>query len=166
MEGNKKPPDPLSAALRLLARRPYAVGEMRRALARKFPHEAQIDAAVARLREAGYLDDRKFARQYASLLVRTRAFGRERVRAELKSKLVDYRVIDEALDSVFEESPESLLLEQALEKKLRAIRLPLTQRKYYALAQSLARLGFRADAIMKAMRARPELKPVSDRLEE
>lgn len=162
MEGNKKPSDPFSAALRLLARRSYAVGEMRRALARKFPNQPQIDAAVARLREAGYLDDRKFARQYASFLVRTRAFGRERVRVELKSKLVDYRVIDEALDSVFDENPEALLLEQALDKKLRAIRLPLTQRKFYALAQSLARLGFRADAIMKAMRSRPELKPVSD----
>lgn len=138
---------------------------MRRALARKFPKEAQIDAAIARLREVGYLDDRKFARQYASFLVRHRAFGRERVRVALKSRLVDYRVIDEALDLAFEETSEQTLLEQALNKKLRALRLPLTQRKFYALAQSLARLGFRSDAIMKAMRARPELKPVSEKIE-
>lgn len=166
MEESKKPAsDPFSAAIRLLARRPYAVGEMRRALARKFPDGAQVETAVARLREAGYLDDRKFARQYASFLVRHRAFGRERVRAELKSRLVDYRVIDEALDLAFEETSEQTLLEQALNKKLRTLRLPLTQRKFYALAQSLARLGFRSDAIMKAMRARPELKPVSDKIE-
>lgn len=135
---------------------------MRRTLTRKFPDEAQIDAAIARLRETGYLDDHKFARQFASFLVRNRAFGRERVRLELKSRLVDYRFIEEAIEQAFEETTEQALLERALEKKLRTVRLPLTQRKFYSLAQSMARLGFRADAIMKAMRSRPELKPILD----
>lgn len=166
MEANKKPPtNPFSTAIRLLARRPYAVAEIRRSLFKKFPDQAEVDAAVARLREAGYLDDRKFARQFASFLVRNRAFGRERVRLELKSRLVDYRFIEEAIEQAFEETPEQTLLERALEKKLRTARLPLTQRKFYSLAQSLMRLGFRSDAIMKAMRARPELKPVSDDVE-
>lgn len=154
-------PDPFSAALRLLARRPHAVAEIRRALARKFKNEAEIDAAIARLRELGYLDDRKFARQYALYLARQRGFGRERIRRELKSRLVDYRAIDEALDEAFEEVPERDRLERALEKKLRTVRLPLTRRKFYALAQSLVRLGFRSDDIMSVMRSRTELKPVS-----
>ncbi|MGH9354198.1 MAG: regulatory protein RecX, partial [Terriglobia bacterium] len=150
MEGNKKPPAaPFSTAIRLLARRPYAVAEMRRALIKKFPDEAKVEAALAQLRASGYLDDRKFARQFASFLVRNRAFGRERVRLELKSRLVDYRFIDEALERAFDETSEQALLERALDKKLRALRLPLTQRKFYSLAQSLMRLGFRSDAIMK-----------------
>ncbi|MGH9406506.1 MAG: regulatory protein RecX [Terriglobia bacterium] len=153
--------NPFSTATRLLARRAYAVAELRRALSRKFPAESQVEAAISKLRQLGYLDDRQFARQYASFLVRTRSFGRERVRLELKARLVDYRFIDEALDHAFEERPENDLLERALDKKLRGLHPPLTQRKFYALAQSLARLGFRSDAIMKAMRARPELKPVS-----
>lgn len=161
MEESKKN-EPLSAALRLLARRPHAVAEIRRALAKKFSNESQVEVAIARLRELGYLDDRKFAYQVASFLARTRAFGRERVRLELKSRLVDYGVIDEALDQAFAETPEKDLLERALDKKLRTLRLPLTQRKFYSLAQSLMRLGFRSDAIMKVMRSRPELKPRSD----
>lgn len=153
--------DPLSAALRLLARRPHAAAEIRRTLTKKFTNESEIDSAVARLRELGYLDDRKFARQYASYLARHRGFGRERIRLELKARLVDYRAIDEALDQAFDEVPERDRLERALEKKLRTVHLPLTRRKFYAVAQSLARLGFRSDDIMSVMRSRPELKPVS-----
>lgn len=154
-------PEPFSAALRILARRPYAAAEIRRALAKKFTNETEIDIALARLRELGYLDDRKFARQYASYLASHRGFGRERIRIELKSRLVDYRAIDEALDQAFEEVSERTRLERALEKKLRTLRLPLTRRKFYAVAQSLARLGFRSDDIMSVMRSRPELKPAS-----
>ncbi|MGH9402400.1 MAG: regulatory protein RecX [Terriglobia bacterium] len=167
MEGNNKPPArPFSTAIRLLARRPYAVAEMRRALIKKFPDETEVEAALARLRAAGYLDDHKFARQFASFLVRNRAFGRERIRLELKSRLVDYRVIDEALDLAFEETPEQTLLDRALDKKLRTLQLPLTRRKFYSLAQSLMRLGFRSDAIMKVMRSRPELKRFKEENEE
>ncbi|MGH9344445.1 MAG: regulatory protein RecX [Terriglobia bacterium] len=166
MEGNKKPPtSPFSTAIRLLARRPYAVAEMRRALLKQFSDEAEVGAAVARLREAGYLDDRKFARQFASFLVRNRALGRERVRLELKSRLVDYRFIEEAIEQAFEETSEQVLLERALEKKLRTVPLPLTQRKFYSLAKGMMRLGFRSDAIMKVMRSRPELKPVPEKVD-
>jgi regulatory protein len=165
LEENKKA-DPFSTALRLLARRPYAVAEIRRTLIKKYADESQVEAAIARLRASGYLDDERFALQYASFLARNRSFGRERIRLELKARLVDYRVIDEALEQAFEENSERDLLERALEKKLRTLRLPLTQRKFYALAQSLMRLGFRSDDIIKAMRARPGLKPVHEESDE
>lgn len=153
--------DPFSAALRLLARRPHAAAEIRRALAKKFTNETEIDAAIARLRELGYLDDRKFALQYASFLARHRGFGRARIKQELKSRLVDYRAIDEAIDQAFEEHSEREALESALDKKLRSVRLPLTRNKFYSLAQSLARLGFRPDDIMSVMHSRAELRPIS-----
>ncbi len=157
--------DPLSAALRMLARRPYSIAEMRRALERKFGAGGPVAGAIARLREAGLLDDKKFAEQYASSLARNRAFGRLRIQRELKSKPVDYRYIGPALDQAFEETSERALLEQSLEKRLRRLRLPLTRRKLYALCQSLVRLGFRSDDIMKVVRARRELRPVADTVE-
>jgi len=156
------PQDPLNAALRMLARRPYSLAEMRRALERKFPDSDRVRTAIARLRELHYLDDKQFAEQYASSLVRNRAYGRQRVRRELKSKLVDYRQIEPALSQAFEETSEHDLLEQTLDKKLRTLRLPLTRAKLAALCNSLMRRGFRADQIMKAVRTRPELAPVAD----
>jgi len=156
------PQDPLNTALRMLARRPYSLAEMRRALERKFPDSDQVRTAIARLRELHYLDDKQFAEQYASSLARNRAFGRWRIRRELKAKLVDYRQIEPALSQAFQETSEHDLLEQSLDKKLRTLRLPLTRAKLASLCQSLLRRGFRADQIMKAVRARPELAPVAD----
>jgi regulatory protein len=158
-------PDLLSAALRMLARRPYSIAEMRRALERKFGPGEPVAGAVARLRELGYLDDKKFAEQHASSLARNRSFGRRRVERELKAKLVDYRYIEPALDQAFEETSERALLEHSLDKKLRRLRLPLTRSKLYALCQSLMRLGFSSDDIMKVVRARPELRPVAESVE-
>jgi regulatory protein len=158
-------PDPLPVALRMLARRPYSIAEMGRALERKFGVVKAVAAAIARLRELGFLDDEKFAQHYASSLARNRSFGRRRVERELKAKLVDYRYIEHALDHAFEETNERVALEQALAKKLRRLRLPLNRSKLYALCQSMMRLGFRSDDIMKAVRARPELRPVAEGFE-
>ncbi|MDE3180341.1 MAG: RecX family transcriptional regulator [Acidobacteriota bacterium] len=155
-------PTPFSFAASLIARRARSVAEVRRALEKKFPGSEAIEPSIARLRELGYLDDRKFACQYASFLARRRGFGPGRVRLELKSRLVDYHEIDEALQQAYEDLSERSLLERALDKKLRTLRLPLTRRRFYSLAQSISRLGFPSDDIMKAMRSRPELKPVSN----
>jgi regulatory protein len=156
------PPDPLTAALRMLARRPYSVAEMRRALEKKYAHSNEVCKAIARLRELHYLDDKKFAEHFASSLVRNRAYGRHRIRRELKAKLVDYHQIEPALEQAFAETGEQELLEQTLTKKVRTLRLPLTSAKLASLCQSLMRRGFRADDIMKAIRARRELRPVAE----
>jgi len=149
----------------MLARRPYSLAEMRRALERKFPDSEQVRAAIARLRELHHLDDKTFAEQYASSLARNRAFGRQRIRRELKAKLVDYRQIEPALSQAFEETSERDLLEQTLDKKLRTLRLPLTQSKLASLCQGLMRRGFRGGDVIKAVRRRPELRPVAEEAE-
>ncbi|HLI30317.1 MAG TPA: RecX family transcriptional regulator [Terriglobia bacterium] len=166
MAAKATPANPLAAALQMLARRPHSRAEVRRALERKFGRCEAVNEAIARLRALGYLDDRKFAVQYASMLARSRGFGRERIRRELRAKFVEDAAIDAALDAAFEETGERDLLERALEKKLRSLRLPLTRPKFYALCHSLMRLGFRSDDIMKAVRSRPELKPAAENIEE
>ncbi len=164
-KGKQPPPDPLTAALRMLARRPYSIAEMRRALERKCPQSHQVAEAIARLRELGYLDDRKFAEQYAYSLAQNRLFGPHRLRRELKAALVNYQEIEPAVERVYQLTPARLLLEQALAKKLRTLRLPLTRARFHSLCQSLMRLGFNAGDIIKAVRARPELQPVAEEVE-
>lgn len=165
LRGDKQPPDPLNAALRLLARRPYSVAEMRQALKKKYCQPEGVANAIARLRELGYLDDRKFAEQYAYSLAHNRAFGPHRVRRELKAKLVKYQEIDPAVERAYQETPAPVLLEQALDKKLRHLRLPVTRSRLHSLCQALLRLGFSSSDIIKAVRARPELTPVAQEVE-
>jgi regulatory protein len=150
----------------MLARRPYSIAEMRRALEKKYAQNAQVSAAIARLRELGYLDDRRFAEHYAYSLAHNRPFGPHRLRRELKAKLVNYREIEPAVDRVYQETPAQLLLEQALAKKLRTLCLPLTRARFHSLCQSLMRLGFSAGDIIKAVRGRPELAPVAEEVEQ
>jgi len=164
-KSKQAPPDPLTAALRMLARRPYSVAEMRRALERKYAQRGQVSAAITRLRQLGYLDDRKFAEQYAYSLAQNRALGPHRLRRELKAKLVNYKEIEPAVERAYQETPARELLEQALGKKLRTLRLPLTHARFHSLCQSLLRRGFNAGDIMKAVRARPELAPVVEEVE-
>jgi regulatory protein len=164
-KGKQAPPDPLTAALRMLARRPYSIAELRQALEKKCPESGRVPEAIARLRELGYLDDRKFAEQYAYSLARNRAFGPHRLRRELKAKLVNYQEIEPAVARVYQETPAQVLLEQALAKKLRTLRLPLTRPRFQSLCQSLMRRGFNAGDIIKAVRARPELDPVAEEVE-
>lgn len=145
----------------MLARRPYSIAELRRALERKFPAQAGVAEGIARLRQLGYLDDKRFAEQFASSLARNRAFGRFRVRSELKAKLVNYKFIEPALQQAFEETDEQELLARVLAKKIRTLRQPVTIARLSALCHSLLRRGFRSGDIMKAVRSRPELRPVA-----
>ena len=149
----------------MLARRAYSVAELRQALEKKFPGSTGVSDALHRLRQLRYLDDKKFAEQHAASLARNRAFGRFRIRRELKAKLVDYRHIEPAIRQTFEEIDERDLLARTLEKKLRAFRPPITPGKLHSLCQSLIRHGFPTDDIMKAMRARPELRPVAEQVD-
>src|SRR5690349_14420354 len=103
----------------MLARRPYSIAELRRALEKKsFPIE-QVDESIARLRELGCLDDRKFAEQYAYSLAHNRAIGPHRLRRELKAKLVNYREIDSAVEHAYQDVSAQTLLEETLDKKVR-----------------------------------------------
>jgi regulatory protein len=148
----------------MLSRRPYSVAELRRALERKFPASEDIPKVIARLRELRYLDDARFAEAYASSLARVRNYGRHRIRRELISKLVDYNVIERAVENAFTPVSEHELLERTVDKKIRTLRKPLTRAKLASLCQSLIRRGFRADDIMKTIRSRPELTPVADNI--
>jgi regulatory protein len=149
----------------MLARRPYSIAELRQALEKKCGDRERVSAAIARLREIGYLDDRKFAEQTAYSLAQNRAFGPHRLRRELKARKVDYKFVEPAVKQAYQETSPREVLEQTLEKKIRTLRLPLTLPRFHSLCQSLLRRGFNASDIMKAVRARPELSPVAEEVE-
>jgi len=158
LQRRSAPANPLQTALAKLARRSYSVAELRRSLEKKFP-ASDLTEVIARLRHLGYLDDKKFAESYALSLAQNRSYGPYRVRRELKSKLLDSSVIDDAVEKAFESVSERTLLERAVDKKIRTLRKPVTRPKLASLCQSLIRRGFRADDIMKVVRSRPELTP-------
>jgi regulatory protein len=142
-----------SRALRLLALRSYSEAGLRKRLADVTKSEPGIvDDCISRLEKLGYLDDHKFALGYAGHRIGARPVGRSRLARELANKRVDRRIIDKALDAVYEQNSEETLIERAIEKRLRSVGPPRTRKDLKRMADHLVRLGFAYDLIRRRLR--------------
>jgi regulatory protein len=141
-----------NCALRALMRRAHSIHEMREYLGRRAEDKSQIDPVVARLREQNYLDDDRYARDYARHHVQSRRQGRFRIARELRARGVPDRHIEAALDSVFSEADEAALARTRIQRALARVKAPLDQRKTASLYRSLLRAGFSADVIRAELR--------------
>lgn len=85
----------LDAGLNLLSQRAHSRVEVRRKLGRRGYREEDVESAVLRLAELGYLDDRAFAEGHVRR--RSSGLGRLAISAELAARGVDRAVADAAL---------------------------------------------------------------------
>jgi hypothetical protein len=83
---------------------------MRDYLTRRAEDKELISPVIARLRELQYLDDARYAIDYARQHARTRRQGRFRIARELRGRGVPDRYIESALDAVFAETDEAALV--------------------------------------------------------
>ncbi len=142
-------------ALNMLAFRARSSAELSRALVRKGEEKPHVERAIARLQEQGLLDDAAFAQAFTRAKVLGANQSRRRVQQELARKGVAREVSDEAITTVFEDEAvdQRELVETAARKKLRSlVKLEpvVRRRRLYAF---LARRGYDADDIRKAMEA-------------
>jgi regulatory protein len=140
-------------AVGMLAAQGRSAKELRRRLLLKGARPEHADAAVARLTEAGFLDDAEFARQVARSRVAGRGDSRRRVAQVLAQKGVAREVVDEAVADVFadEAVDEDALVEAAARKRVRtlgALDATTRRRRLYAF---LARRGHDGAAIRRVM---------------
>ncbi len=142
-----------AAALRALMRRAHSIHEMREYLTRRSEDAEQVSNVVAKLRERAYLDDERYALDYARSHAQSRRQGRFRIARELRSRGVPDRHIEAAIDVVFAETDESGLIRARLQRRLAHLRGPLDQRKIASLYASLLRAGFSSDIIRTEIRA-------------
>ncbi|GLV47227.1 regulatory protein RecX [Thermus sp. LT1-2-5] len=89
----------LAFALKLLARRGLSRARLREKLLARFP-EAEAEAALARLEQLGYLDDRAFAETFVAA---RRKYGPAKLRHLLLAQGVAEEVVEEVLGEVGEE---------------------------------------------------------------
>ena len=145
-------------------RRGHSIHEMREYLTRRSENDELIAPVIARLREQKYLDDARYALDYARQHAQTRRQGRLRIARELRTRGVPDRHIEAALDAVFAETEESSLIRVRLKRRLAHIQGPLDERKIASLYRTLLRAGFSAEIIRGALRGvtRGELPDPSD----
>lgn len=105
-------PFAMEKAVALLAMRPRTQQEIADALRQNAYPERTIARVMARLDEAGYINDTSFAEQWAASRT-TKGMGSRRIRMELRRKGVDSEAIDEALSAIDEDDRLSGALKAA-----------------------------------------------------
>lgn len=91
-------------ALNFLSFRPRSEQEMRQYLEKRGLEAPAIDAVLARLRRAGFLDDRAFARYWVENREAHRPRGRWALGVELRRKGIEDEIIEAASSDVDEEA--------------------------------------------------------------
>jgi regulatory protein len=142
-----------AAALRALMRRAYSVFEMRTYLERRAEDAALARNVVARIRQEKLVDDERYALEFARLHARTRRQGRYRIQRELRARGVPDKHIEAAIEQTFAETDETALVRKVIERRLRAARGPMDQKKVASLYRMLQRSGFDSQLIQRELRA-------------
>jgi regulatory protein len=151
-------------ALPFLARKPLTSVELRNALARAGLPDDAVARAIARLRDDGYLDDRKLALHY--ILARTERLGHGpgRLLRELEKRGVERQVAQAAWNEAVEEHGllEEKLLQREVRRKLQRCGGKLDLRNFRRVYNALLRAGFEPYAIRSELDPFRTIPEISD----
>jgi len=136
-------------ALKALSGRAHSSGELREKLRRRAERAEDVEDVLSRLRQSGYLDDRRYAESYAASRLSGEKFGRTRVVRDLRQHRVAPAL------KIYRDVDEVALIEEWVRRKYRtAPREGLfADRKDLAAAyRRLVRAGFRNGEILKVLK--------------
>lgn len=170
----KKPPQPLdpdkllNVALRALGSRAHSSGELREKLRRRARSDADVDAVLAKLKDAGYLNDRRFAENYAATRLEGQGLGKMRVLRDLRQRRVAPKLAEQVTEAAYQGTNEADLIEDFLRRKYRGKKLNefLSEEKNLAAAfRRLRYAGFSAGQSIRVLKRFANQPEVLDALE-
>jgi regulatory protein len=170
----KRPPQPLdrdkllNVALRALGGRAYSSGELRDKLRRRAQNDADVDAVLAKLKESGYLNDRRFAENYAAARLQNQGLGKIRVLRDLRQRRVAPQLAEQVTEQTYQETNEADLIEEFLRRKYRGKKLKEFLSEEKNLAGAFRRLryaGFSAGQSIRVLKRFANQPEVLDALE-
>src|SRR5579871_2843120 len=136
-------------ALRALAGRAHSTGEVKQKLERRAERAEDVEAVLKRLKEAGYLDDRRFAENYAAARLENEGLGKLRVLRDLRQRRVAGSLAERVTERAYQDTNEPDLIETFLRRKYRGKQLGAFLKDEKNLAAAFRRLryaGFSAGA--------------------
>ena len=157
---SRKPREPLAEsglydyAVKALGRQMRTEVELRRLMSARAEQgergASAVKAAIARLKEHGYLDDRAFAETYARLRQENEKLGARRVRQDLQHKGIRSELIAETVEARYGATNEEKLAREHLERK--RIRKPTNEKETARVMRRLVAAGFSTGTIYKILR--------------
>jgi regulatory protein len=146
----------MNRAFLYLARRNHAEKELRYKLLKKFPRGALIEKTIERLKELGYINDEKFARDWIEYRLNGKPRGRILIRRELLAKGVNVELVEKILDLVYNRDRERKELVRLLD--LRKNRYAKDKKQRNKLISYLLRRGFLWEDIKDKMESEEDSK--------
>jgi regulatory protein len=142
-----------AAALRILTSHDLSVAELTARLKDKGVSDTLVKKTIVRLQDSGYLDDRKFARQWAESAIRNgRGYG-VRLRLDLARRGVQDEIVNDLLATIAAEYDEMETLTALLSRKFAGFdQASASDREKRRVMQYLQRRGFSTAAIFNAFR--------------
>ena len=136
--------------VRLLTARDRTCVELARLLANRGFTRSDIQTALNRLKEDGYLNDRRFARAWARGRLQIKPMGRHRLSRELEARGIEEQLAHEILEELYDEGEESMA-RRAMTGKLSALRRLSASSRTLPVARFLHRRGFAAELIWRLL---------------
>ena len=142
-------------AVKALARRMRSVAELKRALRQRVEADTElgqtlVEIVIRRLKDQGYLNDSQYASAYSSFRRDNEKFGRRRVITDLKARGVHNEVIEQAVESAYEDVNEEAQARQYLRRK--RLRKPQNEKETARIFRALIRAGFTSKTIFMILK--------------
>jgi regulatory protein len=133
----------LADALTLLGRRDFTEAALRARLLKRGHDEPQVDEAVRRCIEYGYVDDRAWGMRRASELFRRRPMGRSGLLHDLRRQGIPSTMAEQVADDAYAEcGGERAVLADALQRWIDRSGPPAEWRDVRRCSDHLQRRGF------------------------
>jgi regulatory protein len=163
-------------ALKALGGRAQSTGELREKLRLRAERITDVDDALARLKDLGYLNDKRFAEGFAAARLSNDKLGSIRVIQDLRRRRVAPSLAENTVQKAYEDVDEIALIEDWIRRKYRTTPregLFAEEKDLAAAYRRLARAGFRSGEIIRVLKRfakNPELldgfEPPEEQLEE
>jgi regulatory protein len=142
-------------AARALSARAQSLSELRTRLKRRAARQEDVERVLSRLKQAGLVNDRRFAGAFAEWRRENQGLGKSRVLHDLMARRVAPAVAREAVEAAYQEADEVAMIEGFLARKYRGKDLGklLGERKHLASAfRRLRTAGFSAGNSIRVLK--------------
>jgi regulatory protein len=156
----------MNYAARALSARAYTVSELKTRLKKRAVRADDVDTVLGKLKDAGMLNDRRFAGSFADWRRENQGMGKTRVMRDLMARRVAPAVAKEAVEASFEGVDETAMIEAFLQRKYRGKDLGALLQAEKELASAFRKLRGAGFSTGNSIRVLKRYAAEAERLEE
>lgn len=151
---------------RALAARAQTSSEIREKLKRRAVHAEDVEQVIGRLKDAGFLNDKRFAESFAAWRKENDGFGKTRVVRDLMARRVAPALAIQTGDAAYAQTDEIEMIENFLARKYRGKDLGALLQEEKHLASAFRKLRGAGFSTGNSIRVLKRYAAEAERLED